>query len=549
MYRDDTEQALRSEIGARFFHSVRNIRQNAIEFRAVGLSRHRLRVPCACRDQSFRHRFVLRIMRMTVAAEQSTETRHAVWRVDERLTISLIAAAVAFAAAAFAPQILNDGDTFFHVAAGRRMLSDHALLFRDPFSYTFSGTAWEAHEWLAEISMAGAFAWGGWSGLVLVFALAAGATAGSLAYHLGRWLPARAQILSVILALSCMTGSLLARPHLLALPLLEIWAAGLVIARSERRRPSLALLPVMAIWVNIHGSFLLGLALAGALGLEALVSEPDHTATIRSWGVFGGGALLASLCNPHFLQGVLFPLMLTSTSSLGNIGEWQPIDFSRPQPLEFVLLAAIYFVSTRGVTIPASRAALVLGLLYMALRHERHQLLFAVIAPLLLAEPLARNLLPDDSSLRQRVRRWTGPLSLVVATLIGTLLMLRAVLPIARIDGPVAPITALEHVPLPLRAQPVLNDYSFGGYLIFMGTRPYIDSRVELYGDAFLRNYARIIRPDAVAVKTTLSDNKIRWTILGAHSPALTVMDSLAGWHRLYSDEFAVVHIRDKYAP
>ena len=486
---------------------------------------------------------------MTADVERGIETRCAVLRADERLAVSLLAAVVAFAAAAFAPQLLNDGDTFFHVAAGSRMLAEHAILYRDHFSYTFAGAPWEAHEWLAEIAMASAFRAGGWSGLVLLFAVAAGATAGLLAHHLGRWLSFRAQMLGVVLALSCMTASLLARPHLLALPLLEIWTAELVIARSQRRAPSLALLPAMLIWVNVHGSFLLGLALAAALALEALATEPDRVATLRRWGLFGVGAVLAALCNPHFIYGVLFPLTLMGTSSLGNIGEWQPIDFSKPQPLEFVVLAAMYFVSTRGVKIPASRVAIVLGLLYMAFQHERHQILLAVIAPLLLAEPLSRSLRQEPLPWLAHARRFAGPLSLCAVVVVTLLAVGRIVLPVRRVDGPVAPITALQHVPQSVRAQPVLNDYSFGGYLIFMGTRTFIDSRVELYGDGFLRNYARIIRPDPSAVKATISANNIRWTILAASSPTVAVMDALAGWHRLYSDPYAVVHIRDKYAP
>src|SRR5205807_615320 len=36
---------------------------------------------------------------------------------------------------------------------------------------------------------------------------------------------------------------------------------------------------------------------------------------------------------------------------------------------------------------------------------------------------------------------------------------------------------------------PVLNDYAFGGYLIFSGIAPFIDGREELYGDAFIKRY------------------------------------------------------------
>jgi hypothetical protein len=123
---------------------------------------------------------------------------------------------------------------------------------------------------------------------------------------------------------------------------------------------------------------------------------------------------------------------------------------------------------------------------------------------------------------------------------------LRLFVPVARSDGPVAPISALAHVPPALRAEPVLNDYSFGGYLIFAGVRPFVDSRVELYGDAFLARYEKIIASDPQTVRATLHAYDIRWTILGKHSRAVAVMDGLRGWSRHYADDYAVVHIRDK---
>src|SRR6185312_15122033 len=313
-------------------------------------------------------------------------------RLDLSAAIALVAAAIAFCGTLFAPQVLNDGDTFFHIAAGARMLADHAVLYRDPFSYTFSGASWEAHEWLAEIVMAASYQWGGWSLLLLLFAAVAAGSAGLLAHHLGRWLDWRTQALVTILALSCMTPSLLARPHLLALPLLELWTAGLVIARSKRRAPSFALLPLMTLWVNIHGSFLLGLALVVGLAIEAIASDEDRVAAFRHWGSFAIGAVVAALLNPHGFAGLLFPLHMAATASLAHVSEWQPTDFSQVQPFELVLLAAIYAFMTRGVKLPPWRALIVLGLLYLALQHQRHQIVFALAAPLLLAEPLSLSL-------------------------------------------------------------------------------------------------------------------------------------------------------------
>src|SRR5581483_7193195 len=162
---------------------------------------------------------------------------------DARTAIAAGYAALAFAVCAFAPQVLNDGDTFLHVAAGVRMIADHRVLFADPFSYTLQGAPWQAHEWFGEVLMAAAYAGGGWNGLLILFASGAATVAGFLAWQVGRWCPPLQQAVVAALALSCMTGSLLARPHLLALPLLVLWTAELAAARSERRPPRFWLLP------------------------------------------------------------------------------------------------------------------------------------------------------------------------------------------------------------------------------------------------------------------------------------------------------------------
>jgi len=469
-----------------------------------------------------------------------------VLRLGARDCTTLLAATIAFCVTAFAPQVLNDGDTFFHIAAGTRMLADHAILYRDPFSYTLAGASWEAHEWLAELAMALSYRAGGWSLLLVLFACAAATTAAMLAHHLGRWLDWRAQAVVAILALSCMTPSLLARPHLLALPLLEIWTAGLVIARSERRAPSFWLLPLMAFWVNIHASFLLGLALAVGLGIEAIANEEDRVAAFRHWGIFTVGAGAAALLNPHGLTGILFPFHMTTAAGLAHVSEWQATDFSQLRPFELVLLAAIYLFATRGVKISPWRALIVLGILHLALLHQRHQIVFALAAPLLLAEPIALALRNSKSPTANGVGNFASIGALGAVLLLIAAAWLRLAIPTLRVDSPVAPITALAHVPPELRAAHVLNDYSFGGYLIFSGVRPFVDSRVELYGDTFLERYAKIIEPDPAVIGTAIAAYDIRWSIFDPHSPVVGVLDRLPHWHRLYADRFAVIHIRDK---
>jgi len=100
-------------------------------------------------------------------------------------------------------------------------------------------------------------------------------------------------------------------------------------------------------------------------------------------------------------------------------------------------------------------------------------------------------------------------------------------------------------VPRFVRDMPVLNDYAFGGYLIFRGIPDFIDSRADLYGDAFLSNYAAIQSGDKDALASSLAYYHAHWTIFTPGNPAVKQMDAMPGWHRFYNDGIAVIHIKD----
>ena len=453
------------------------------------------------------------------------------------------AALAAFAVVLFAPAVLGDGDTYWHIAAGRWMIDNQAVLRIDPFSYTFAGHPWQTHEWLAEIAMALAYVGAGWSGVVLLFGAAAALAAGLLAHHLSRRLGGLALIVTLVLSLACVAGSLLARPHLLALPLLEMWTAGLLFAREQRRAPPWKLLPLMVLWANLHSSFLIGLLLIVPFALEAVTEKsPTRVAALRGWGVFAGLALLASLLTPHGISGLIFPFKLMAMPSLQLIGEWAPTNFQTIQPLGVAVAAALYVLLSRGARLKPWRLVILLALLYLALIHLRHHMLIAIVGPLILAEPLALAL---QTSRPSAAPRHGAAVALVFIVCLGALTALRLWLPLERSDGATTPAAALAQVPASLLHSPVLNDYAFGGYLIFNDVRPFIDSRAELYGEKFITRYAQMVRPDKPALQATLAKYRVRWTIFAADSPAAAAMDSMEGWHRLYADRWAIVHMRD----
>jgi hypothetical protein len=453
------------------------------------------------------------------------------------------AALLAFLAA-FSTKVLNDADTWWHVAAGQLMIARRTVLHADPFSYTALGAPWHTHEWLAQIAFGEAFNAGAWSGVVLLTAAVAGLTAWLLARDLSRWVDGLPLICLLALGLMMGSGSLLARPHMLALPILEIWTAALICARAEDRPPRWTVLPLMALWANLHGSFMFGLALIGPFALEALLAAaPERRRAVAlRWGGFGIGAAAMAVLTPDGVQTLLFPLQLLRMTSLAHIGEWAPANFATLQVLEIALLAGLFVAFTRPVRVPPIRAALLLLLLHLSLQHGRYEQMLGVIGALLLARPTALAFGQEDqpAPAGEKPRIPTA----IAGVLAVGLAVARLTFPVTRVEDSSTPISAVAATPAAIARTHMLNDYSFGGYLIAQHLRPFIDSRADLYGDAYLQAYARIVRPDRRELAKVLEQRQVTWTIFKAGSPVAEAMDEMPGWRRLYADRWAVVHVR-----
>ena len=160
----------------------------------------------------------------------------------------LIVGLVFFVRAVAQPMaLLNDPDTYLHIAAGRWMLAHAALPVHDPFSHTFAGAVWVPHEWLAEIILAAAYDIAGWSGLVLLTAAAFAVSLALLTRFLLRWAEPFSALIAVALGAALVQGHLLVRPHLLALPLLVVWSGALFTARDTGSGPPFRVLPVIVL--------------------------------------------------------------------------------------------------------------------------------------------------------------------------------------------------------------------------------------------------------------------------------------------------------------
>jgi hypothetical protein len=254
---------------------------------------------------------------------------------------------------------------------------------------------------------------------------------------------------------------------------------------------------------------------------------------------------MASCCTPYGWNALLASQkILELGSALPLILEWQPADFGHVGALEVCLLLGIGLALLRGIKLPPLRIALLLGLLHMALAQGRAAEILAMVAPLVLAAPLARQIggseisNPDAAPPARGVLLTGVAVALLAATLVYS--SVHRFAPHTR-GSPVAAVAALKK----LHLARVFNDYDFGGYLIANGVATFIDGRTELYGEKFFVDHnaaSGLMEPENLF--RLLEQYKIEATLMRTQSAATKLLDHIDGWQKVYADDIATIHVR-----
>jgi hypothetical protein len=452
---------------------------------------------------------------------------------------------------------LSDPDTYWHIATGKWILAERAVPRHNIFSYTAAGQPWVDVEWLAQIILFSIYDWFGWRGLVLLSALMIALTFVFLYLLLARELRPTVALGAAAISLAFASLHFLARPHLLTFPIIVVWTAFLARACDEHRRPSFWLLPLMVLWANLHGGFTLGLLLAAGFGLEATIAAPsaERRRVGIEWLSFWVGALLAAFITPYGYHSILLTLDFFSLGDvLHHIGDGRPMNPSIDIKQEVILLGLMAMALLFGVKIGLIRVLMIFGLLHLALQYVRGLAIFALVLPLMVAHPLHQQFaflrpstdpLPlfDVHRLQPAVTALAIAAALLVAGLLGTTYVITR--PHEAPPASHVPAAALDYAMKANVTGPVLNDFDFGGYLIFRGIPTFIDGRVLPFDKAFVLAYSDATKLGAGDKLERLADaHKVSWTLLTPSSAAALHFDHSPVWRRLYADDVAVVHVR-----
>jgi tetratricopeptide (TPR) repeat protein len=307
--------------------------------------------------------------------------------------------------ALFAAQKIVDPDFWWHLKTGEWIWQHKAVPYVDPFSYTFKGAEWINYEWLFHAVIYPIYQLSGFGGLIifviicvlsifLILFFACREVEGG-----NRWL----SITILFLALLVAWGRFSVRPQMISFILLALYLYLLILHREDKittRKLMLLLIPTQIVWVNVHGSFLLGIFLVGAYALGRFVPLAlSHHRGLKP--VFQDKKLqglvflclllvLASFFNPYTYWVFLIPIKTARAGEvLMYIAEWFPVDI-RALGLIVIdytvffrvlfLIGAISFLIKLDNLKKVEDVVIFTLFAYMAFKHIRFSADFAIVA-------------------------------------------------------------------------------------------------------------------------------------------------------------------------
>jgi hypothetical protein len=486
------------------------------------------------------------------------------------LTISRLTVLVLFLALfAMAVRTPADTDMWWHLAAGRAIVTTGHIPSVDEFSFTVRGRPWTDVQWLAQVGMYEAHALGGDVALALAVAVLV-----VVAFVFVYWQMDGAPLLrGFVIVMAATAASVIwsPRPQMLSFALLGVTGYVVYLLKWRRVNVLWVLLPVFVLWGNVHGGYALGLMLIGSVVVGETLNrvtgrgDAPEVMTWKEMGLLAGVGILcglALLANPYTIGAWTLPFRTVGIKVLqGYIQEWSSPDFHNlyEQPILWLLFGLLAVVGFSGRRWDWSDLAVVVVFGYSAFLARRN------VAPLALVigPVLTRQLQPIVESVAARVKLpasaskdlnpvLSSTLNWLIVILVSAVVLLRGIVELSpqminRAQRQTAPVRAVEWLKQSGLTGPMYNSYNWGGYLVWALPREpvFVDGRTDVYDDEFLREYIKVtfIHPGWQEV---LDRYGMRLALTEHDSFLATMLATQPGWRLAYSDDQAVIYMRER---
>lgn len=465
--------------------------------------------------------------------------------------------------------LLNDGDTGYHIRAGEFILNTLSFPRHDMFSYISPPLPWTAHEWLSEIIMAMIHKNFGMTGLVIFFAFLI-SFAFFLLFKIIRSNNSNivSSIFIVLFAAAASQMHWLARPHIFSMILMIVWYY-ILDQYHYQDKNYLYLFPlIMIVWVNLHGGFmggfmLIGIYLSGSF-VGYLFSKDDdkevHLKRCKILALTTVACLAVSLANPYGFHILLFPFKLTSAKYLMDfVSEFVSPNFhaSYARTFELLLLFSVVLLGRSKLRLNIIETVLLLLFIHMSLYSARYIPLFAIIA----APILVRQLQGIEEQSSGRFAAFMGKRASNIAAIDASatgyfwpLLSVIMVISLAssgtiefKFDEKIKPVAAVEFLKKEKIAGHMFNNDEFGDYIIYSAYplyKVFIDGRLDMYGEKNVKEYRKVINFEQ-GWEEILDKYSVSWIIFGADSPLSRFLFMHKEWKLIYADKVANIFVKN----
>lgn len=445
-----------------------------------------------------------------------------------------------------------EGDTYWHIAVGERILKSHHWPTTNYYSFTTPDSPWMAYEWLGEVVMALAARLGTPRALMALLTLLVSAIV-LLVYALANLAGGNPKSAFAATALMFpLLGSCFSlRPQLLGYIFLLITFVWLERFRQGRQSQLWALPLVFALWVNTHGTFALGLAVVGIyllagvkrLRLGLLEGKAWQPRQFRHLGGIFLLCMAALLVNPYGPRLLAYERGIRAqTVNLTYFEEWQPLAIKEFFGVWFLVLLLGYGAGVAILRRPqlAHTLALIVLAASLAWRHQRFIVFFAIVLAPALADILAQVFPAYEPD-----KNHPGLNVLLSITLAVLAFSVYPSLPqLQKVIGQNQPVRAVDYLRTRTVAQPMLNDNFWGGYLIwaFKGRRKiFIDGRSDAYEPSgMLADYIKIMRAGDESMPL-LKKYGVRSCLIEQDGELAALLDRQPDWKRVYQDDLSVI--------
>ncbi len=413
---------------------------------------------------------------------------------------------------------IADGDIWWHLAAGRKMVAQRGWLRVDPFTISAAGRPWPDLHWLFQLAVYGAYQMGGLVAIVVAKAALVGVGALVLFAAGKRHQPLAGWPVLMTLTLGagvfCARHLVLARPVVFTLVFLALFLFVLEAYAAGAKPRVLYALPILqVVWVNTQGLFALGPAVIACWALGGVLAGRFGTPELpprggRTLAGILALTMLACVVTPFGVSALVLPLRLLgrlaplednvfSTEIAENVS---PLLLARHPGAEFghfswaLALTSLSFLVARR-RLHLGRAFVVLAFAGLACAANRNVLLFYWMA----APVVAWHLAPAVDSLLSRLPTWGRAASAVAPTVVLAVLVARAhahETPIASPSPFRVPEGSVARLAQANASGRVFAADHYGGYIawrLYPRYRPFIDTRLVLHTGEEYREFLGLL--------------------------------------------------------